>query len=125
MPEPEQPAERRGPPRYSVIMEAQTTDMIMRSVLKLRCSDISLQGCYLDTLNPVDPGTALWVRLEHGGRVFAAQAHVAYTVPRLGMGLEFAQPIPEDQLVVLKEWIAEAAATSMPLPSSFGMGSVR
>ena len=117
--------ERRGAPRYSVTLDAQTTDLITRSVIKLRCSDISLSGCYLDTLNPVDPGTPLWVRVEHSDRVFEAQARVAYAVPRLGMGVEFAQPIPEEQLAVLKEWIAEAVALSQPLSSSFGVGALR
>ena len=120
---PDSPAERREAPRYSVIMDAHTTDLVSRSVVKLRCSDISLVGCYLDTLNPVDPGTPLWVRLEHGGRMFEAQARVAYMVPRLGMGVQFAQPIPEEQLAVLKDWIAEAAGLSKPLPSFFGMSA--
>lgn len=120
-----QPAERRVAPRYSVIMDVQTTDLITRAVLKLRCSDISLSGCYLDTLNPVDPGTPMWIRMEHGERVFEVQARVAYMVPRLGMGVEFAQPIPEEQLTVLKEWIAAAAALSQPLTSAFGMGALR
>ena len=122
---PDQPAERRGAPRYPVMMYAQTTDLITRSVIKLRCSDISRSGCYLDTLNPVDPGIALWVQMEHGGRVFEAQARVAYMVSRLGMGLEFALPIPEEQFVILNEWIEEAVASSKPLPSSFGVSAPR
>ena len=116
--------ERRVAPRYQVVMDAQTTDLITRAVIKVRCSDISLTGCYLDTLNPVDPGTPLWVRMERGGRVFEAQARVAYMVPRLGMGLEFAQPIPEEQFVLLKEWIEGAAALSNPLPSPFKLSAL-
>jgi PilZ domain len=122
---PDQPAERREAPRYSVNMDAQTTDLVTRSVIKQRCSDISLSGCYLDTLNPIDPGTPLWVRIDHGERSFTVQARVAYMVPRLGMGLEFAQPIPEDQLAVLKEWIEEVVALSKPLSSPFGMSVPR
>jgi hypothetical protein len=73
----------------------------------------------------VDPGIALWVQMEHGGRVFEAQARVAYMVSRLGMGLEFALPIPEEQFVILNEWIEEAVASSKPLPSSFGVSAPR
>jgi len=123
MPEPS--VERRGSSRYAVMMDAQTTDLITRSVIKLRCSDVSLSGCYLDTLNPVEPVTPLWVRMEHAGRVFEVQGRVEYMVARLGMGLEFAQPIPEEQLAVLSAWIEEAATTSKPLPSSFGMSTLR
>ncbi|MGA2810898.1 MAG: PilZ domain-containing protein [Candidatus Acidiferrum sp.] len=122
---PDQPAERREALRYSVNMDAQTTDLITRSVIKQRCSDISLSGCYLDTLNPIDPGTPLWVHIEHGGRTFSAQARVAYMVPRLGMGLEFARPVPEEQCAVLREWIGEVVALSEPLPSPFGMSAPR
>jgi len=65
-------------------------DLLTRSTVKLRCSDISLSGCYLDTLNPMDLGTPVWVRLVHGGHVFESQGKVAYAVPRLGMGVTFA-----------------------------------
>jgi hypothetical protein len=46
-------------------------------------------------------------------------------VSRLGMGLEFALPIPEEQFVILNEWIEEAVASSKPLPSSFGVSAPR
>jgi len=120
---PDQPADRRGAPRFAVVMDAEATDLITRTMVKLRCSDISLSGCYLDTLNPMDAGAPLWVRLVHGQHIFEAQAKVAYMVPRLGMGVEFAQPVPADQLAVLNNWLAEARASHNSQPSLFGVSA--
>jgi hypothetical protein len=121
----EQTADRREAPRYSVIMDARVTDVLMRCTVHLRCSDISITGCYVDTLNPLDPGTSLVLRLEHGGRVFESAAKVTYMVPHLGMGTAFAQPIAEAQLAVLQEWIREAAEDGKLLPPTFGGGNLR
>jgi len=62
---PDQPADRRGAHRFAVVMDAEATDLLTRTMVKLRCSDLSLSGCYLDTLNPMDLGTPVWVRLVH------------------------------------------------------------
>jgi hypothetical protein len=123
--DPEDKVERRGAARYAVVMEADVTDLLTHGTLKLRCSDISLSGCYLDTLNPMEPGTPLWLRLEHGKRVFECQAKVAYMVPRLGMGVAFATPVPEEQLGILNAWISEANASANPQPSLFGISAGR
>jgi hypothetical protein len=121
----EQGSDRRESPRYTVIMDARITDVQMRSTVHLRCSDISITGCYLDTLNPLDRGTALTLRLEHAGQVFETAAKVTYTVPRLGMGLTFEKPTPPDQLAVLEGWIREAAATGYLLHPAGGRNITR
>jgi hypothetical protein len=122
---PDQPVDRRAAPRYPVVMDAEATDLLARSTVKLRCSDISLTGCYLDTLNPMERGTPLWIRLVHGQHVFESQAKIAYMVPRLGMGVAFAQPIPADQLAVLNDWLAEAGDSSNLQSSLFGISASR
>jgi hypothetical protein len=104
-------------------MEAEATDLLTRTTVKLRCSDISISGCYLDTLNPMEAGTPIWVRLVHGQHIFESQGKIAYMVPRLGMGVAFAHPVPTDQMAVLKDWLAEAGASSNPQPSLFGISA--
>jgi len=106
-------------------MDAEATDLLTRTTVKLRCSDLSLSGCYLDTLNPMELGTPVWVHLVHGHHIFEAQGKVAYAVLRLGMGVAFAQPIPADQLAVLNDWLAEAGASSHPQASLFGSTASR
>jgi PilZ domain len=103
-------SERRGAPRFAVIMEAQATDLRTNATFKLRCSDISLTGCYLDTLNPAEAGAPVRIRLEHGRRVFECQAKVAYKVQQMGMGVAFAHPLPGEQLETVSAWLSEAAA---------------
>jgi len=120
---PDQPADRRGAHRFAVVMDAEATDLLTRTMVKLRCSDISISGCYLDTLNPMEAGTPVWVRLVHGQHIFESQGKVAYMVPRLGMGVAFAQPVPADQMAVLNDWLAEAGASSNPQPSLFGISA--
>jgi hypothetical protein len=105
-------SERRGAPRFSVIMEAQATDLRTTTTFKLRCSDISLTGCYLDTLNPAEAGAPVRIRLEHGRRVFECQAKVAYKVPQMGMGVAFTHPLPGEQLETVSAWLSEAAAVT-------------
>lgn len=121
----DEPAERRRALRYSVVMDGQVMDLLTRSRMKVRCSDLSMSGCYLDTLNPLEARTPMMVRLEHGGRGFEVQARVAYMAPRMGMGVEFAQPIPEDELPILQAWIEELAALAKPAASTFGAGVTR
>jgi hypothetical protein len=43
----------------------------------------------------------------------------------MGMGVEFAQPIPEEELPVLQAWIEELAALSTPGGSTFRAGMMR
>jgi PilZ domain-containing protein len=105
-------SERRGSPRFAVRMEAQATDLRTNTTFKLRCSDISLTGCYLDTLNPAEAGAPVRIRLEHGRRVFECQAQVAYKVPQMGMGVAFTHPLPGEQLETVRAWVSEAAAVT-------------
>jgi hypothetical protein len=120
---PDLPVDRRVAPRYHLVMDAEAIDLRTRSTLKLRCSDISLSGCYLDTLNPLEPKTPLWIRLVHGQRIFEAHSKVAYAVPRLGMGVTFTQPLPVEQLEILSEWLAQAGGSSGLQASLFGISA--
>ncbi len=69
-------ADRRGAQRRQLSADAEVTDL--RSGLKLsaRVSDLSLKGCFIDTLNPYPVGTAVSLRLFKGKDVFEARAIV-------------------------------------------------
>ena len=54
-----------------------------------RLSDISLGGCYLDMLAPSPIGTRLYVTFGVEKGHFEAIADVKFSVPRMGMGLQF------------------------------------
>jgi len=104
----DRPENKRSAPRYTVIMDAEITDLLTRTNMKLRSSDISVTGCYIDALNPLERGTPVSLRLIHDSQVFESKGVVAYTVARLGMGVNFDQPVHKDQLATLCKWISQA-----------------
>ena len=58
----DRPENKRSAPRYTVIMDAEITDLLTRTNMKLRSSDISVTGC-IDALNPLERGTPVSLRL--------------------------------------------------------------
>ena len=103
-------ADRRQAPRYPLILVAEVTGLAESTVLNARSSDVSRTGCYIDTLNPVPPGSQVRVRLSQGDEVFESAARVAYICPGLGMGVTFDKNAPESQLAILDRWLAKAAS---------------
>jgi len=49
--------ERRRDPRYPLSAEVRVIDIGSRAEFKLRISDLSISGCYLDFPNPLRNGT--------------------------------------------------------------------
>lgn len=83
-------AERRDAQRYSFVCPVEVIDPAGNTMISARTSDLSLHGCYIDTLNPLPAGTRVRLqliknnqRLELGAQVTAC--HVG------GMGLMFDQ----------------------------------
>ena len=73
--------------------------------------DLSEQGCYADSDNPLPLGTDTNVRITKRGRSLQAQARVVYNQPGKGMGLMFTALEPEHRQT-LDAWIAESRETS-------------
>jgi hypothetical protein len=67
-------AERRGTPRYAMVLAAEVVELPRGARLHARTSDINLTGCYIDTLNPIHQGTKIRIRLTHHQEVFEALA---------------------------------------------------
>jgi hypothetical protein len=72
-----------------------------------RVKELSLNGCYVDTLSPYPLGTSLAVKLFTETDFFEAQASVVYSVPNLGMGLLFRDTKPY-YVMVLRKWLLTA-----------------
>jgi hypothetical protein len=102
-------SERREAPRHPFIASAEETDLASGTRLSARVSELSLKGCYLDTLNPFPKGTQIRLVIFHGGATFTALATVIYPQPNMGMGVEFSAVEPE-QLKVLLKWLEELSA---------------
>jgi hypothetical protein len=54
-----QKSERREAPRHPFIASAEETDLASGARLPARVSELSLNGCYLDTLNLFPKGTRI------------------------------------------------------------------
>jgi PilZ domain len=72
--------------------------------LQARCADLSLNGCYLDSMNPYPVGTLVQLRLNKEEKTFAAVAGVRSSHPGMGMGLAF-QELPPEQMLLIADWL--------------------
>jgi len=65
--------------------------------MPFRCatSDVSLHGCYIETIFPFPIGTVLELKLQINGAILAL-ATVATSDPQVGNGIHFTRMLPED-----------------------------
>jgi len=101
--------ERRRDPRYPLVAEARVSIIGSGSEFKVRISDLSISGCYLDFLNPIPNGSEIIVKISRDNGVFETPAMVVYVHPGMGMGIRFTDTKPTQQ-AILTRWIAEIAA---------------
>jgi len=63
------PSERRCATRSPFIAPIEMVEMCTGSRIQARTSDLSLQGCYVDTLNPLPVGAAVRLRIHRSGMI--------------------------------------------------------
>lgn len=83
------------------------------TVVHARTTDLSLGGCYVDTMSPFPRGTNLHLRLTNEERLFKSEAIVVVSDVDMGMGLVFAATEP-DQRRELASWMAGLTGESSP-----------
>jgi hypothetical protein len=98
---------RREVPRYPFVANAEEIDIDTGAKVSACVLELSLKGCYLDTLNPFPKGTQIRLVIFHGDSKFTALVTVMYSQPNLGMGARCKAVEPE-QLEVLRTWLAES-----------------
>ena len=74
-----------------------------------RISDLSFNGCYVDTVKPLPDGTAVRLKIFTETHSFEAPATVVYAHAHLGMGMKFREVQPGFE-EVLRLWLPEAEA---------------
>ena len=57
--------------------------------LTARISDLSTTGAFLDSMNPLPPGTKLALRFLAGPQEVRVAAEVMHSMPSFGMGVRF------------------------------------
>jgi hypothetical protein len=100
--------ERRAAPRYPLILVAEMLVEESGAKAVARTSDVSRTGCYIDTLNPITPGTIIQLKFQQGGESFQTRARIVYDVSPMGMGVQFVD-VDETQLAILDCWLSVAA----------------
>ena len=101
--------ERRRDPRYPLTAEARVTDIGSGTEFRVRISDLSVTGCYLDLLNPMRNGTQIIVKISRDEGLFETNGKVVFVHAGVGMGVCFTDTKPA-QHAILALWIAEIAA---------------
>ena len=93
-------------PRYTFAATTELIDCTSAIHLSGRVSEISRQGCYVDTLNALPVGTPLNVLISRDQGIFVTKGEVIYVHEGFGVGVAFLNP-SQDQLRVLDSWLAE------------------
>jgi hypothetical protein len=99
-------SERRCAARSPFIAPVEIVEMRTGSRVQARTSDLSPQGCYVDTLNPLPVGTAVRLQIHRCGLILDVLANVSSRHVGSGMGLEF-EEITAGQKAVLDNWLGE------------------
>lgn len=99
--------ERRQVPRYPFIANAELVDEQSEMRVDARVTELSLDGCYLDMLNPLPVGTVVLVKISAGADSFQAKAEILHSQTHVGIGMRFIEVEPQDR-AVLQGWLEKA-----------------
>lgn len=72
--------------------------------MKARTSDMSVFGCYLDTMSTLPPGTDVKLKITHNGATVTVVGMIANSQPHMGMGIRFTE-VSVDDLKLLRTWL--------------------
>jgi hypothetical protein len=98
---------QRREPRYPFIASAELLEENSGARMNSRISDLSLNGCYVDTVNPLPDGTLVRLRIFTETHTFEAPATVVYSHAFMGMGMKFREVQPKSE-EVLRQWLPAA-----------------
>jgi hypothetical protein len=89
--------ERRREPRAAVVVGVDLSKKPQGGIIRTHSSDLSPNGCYLETAWPLSIGTEVSLAMWLEGTRVNATAIVRTSHPGTGMGLEFTGLTPEEQ----------------------------
>jgi len=98
--------ERRRAPRYPFSATAEILDLKVDSRTRSQVRDLSQGGCYIETPDPLPPGTNVIIEIYTDTEFLETHATVAFDEPNQGMGLAFSVMQPYFASVLAK-WLAQ------------------
>jgi len=100
-------AERRKTPRYPFVANAEFSETKAGTKREARVTEIGMNGCYLNTLDPFAEGAAIYVKISRETEFFECTGMVAYSQANQGMGITF-RDVNRHFLTTLQKWLLEA-----------------
>ena len=100
--------ERRRTPRYVFFASAELLELKSEVRVASRVSELSLNGCYLDMMNPFPVETMVLLKIWAEEKVFIAKSKIIYSQPNMGAGVLFLEVEPQYK-PILEHWLDEAA----------------
>ena len=99
--------ERRRGPRYPFIASAELIEQKADVRIASRVSELSMNGCYLDMMNPFPQGTLVLVKISAGEDFFQSKGKIVYSQMNMGAGVGFLE-IDNASKTVLERWMDDA-----------------
>ncbi|HLX86050.1 MAG TPA: PilZ domain-containing protein [Terriglobales bacterium] len=93
---PERRKNARFPVNVPVEIHTEGSDIPIRCAI----SELSLDGCYVETMFPFPNGTSLDLKLQLEEDAVLITATVITSFPQVGNGFQFVQILPEDREVM-------------------------
>lgn len=104
------PIQRHRPSRLPFVAGVQVTAIDTGAQISAHTEDLTLFGCYVETITPFALGTKVAIRISHSGTVVVAQGKVAHSEKGSGMGIRFTSIEPNSQST-LDDWVTQLRAT--------------
>ena len=89
------PPERRDQARIKVKVPVELRFEDNETPYRCATSDLSLTGCYIETMFPFPVGTALEIKLQTNNTLLIL-AKIVTSDPQVGNGIQFMRMLPED-----------------------------
>jgi hypothetical protein len=99
--------DKRRAPRYRLFADAEIFESHSGTRLQARTSDMSLFGCYVNSVNWLPPGSEIQLQIAHKNGAITVGGRVVRCGTAQGIGVEFTV-IPAAQKAILKDWLADA-----------------
>ena len=99
-------AQKRSVPRYPFAAPAVILEPLTQTELSCRISDISLRGCFVESVDGLPANTIIRIRIERDGEIFETWCRVAHVQKGIGTGIAFFEHAAEARLII-QSWIAE------------------
>jgi hypothetical protein len=104
--------ERRRMKRHAFSATTEVVDAATGARLSSRAADLSLNGCYLDSLNPFVVGSKIRIRIAWGGADLTCAAVVRDSQPGMGMGVAFTD-LDDARRALIQKWIEKLDSSTV------------